>query len=51
MTTTTICTAAPDGYDNRKWDVKAVDEEKNSITVCRCTARTAIRASRGTATL
>ena len=24
--------SGPDGYDNRKWDVKAVDEEKNSIT-------------------
>ena len=24
--------SGPDGYDNRKWDVKAVDEKKNSIT-------------------
>ena len=24
--------SGPDGYDNRKWDVKAVDEEKNSVT-------------------
>ena len=24
--------SGPDGYDKRKWDVKAIDEEKNSIT-------------------